>query len=122
MTRIIRSGAFLQQCWSIHPLCVAVARMEEVCRLVLLCSSCKSAHYVTAGTVAVQESAARTVGGQIPQTGSSGELLLKTCIAVHRASLVLREMDVFQDTVVLRCAECRRHYALQVESFETHQT
>ena len=28
MAEIIRSGAFLQQCWSVHPLCLTVKRVE----------------------------------------------------------------------------------------------
>jgi len=35
--------------------------------------------------------------------------------------ITLREMDVFQDSVLLRCAECRRQYELTVSAFETHQ-
>jgi hypothetical protein len=33
----------------------------------------------------------------------------------------MREMDVFEDLLVIRCAECRRQYALVVTAFETHQ-
>jgi hypothetical protein len=121
MTQIIRSGAFLQQCWSIHPLCVTVTRLDGARTVVLACSSCKSAHYVTAELVTgheslAQESLARQGAGQ-----ASGDLLLADCLRDHRMSVVLREMDVFQDLVVLRCGLCRRHYTLQVASFETHQ-
>jgi hypothetical protein len=28
---------------------------------------------------------------------------------------------VFEDLVVIRCAECRRQYTLAVTAFETHQ-
>jgi hypothetical protein len=50
-----------------------------------------------------------------------GEVLLKHCIAAHQAALTLREMDVFRDLVLLRCAECRRHYEVTVSAFKTHQ-
>jgi hypothetical protein len=30
-------------------------------------------------------------------------------------------MDVFEDLALVRCAECRRHYAVTVSAFETHQ-
>jgi hypothetical protein len=120
MAHIIRSGAFLQQCWSVHPLCVTVARMEEGRTVVLSCSSCRSAHHVTVESVEARESVARTADDHA-LTEASGERLLNTCATVHRASMTLREMDVFQDSVVLRCAECRRHYVLRVSIFETHQ-
>ncbi|MCP9438482.1 MAG: hypothetical protein NNA20_01935 [Nitrospira sp.] len=120
MTHIIRSGAFLQQCWSVHPLCVTVARMEEGRTVVLSCRSCRSSHYVTAESVEIRESSAQAAGDRAP-TETPGALLLATCATVHRASIALREMDVFQDVVVFRCADCRRHYVVRVSIFETHQ-
>ena len=48
-----------------------------------------------------------------------GEALLKACVSTHPPSLTLREMDVFQDLVLLRCADCRRQYELTVSAFET---
>lgn len=122
MAQIVRSGAFLQQCWSVHPLCVAVKRMGDDRRLVLSCSSCKSGHYLTVGLVAPKDSTASELvaAGQIGQE-VTGEELLSACIMTHRSAITLREMDVFQDLVLLRCADCRRHYTVQVSAFETHQ-
>lgn len=57
----------------------------------------------------------------MPNAEAPGESLLSACITTHRASITLREMDVFQDLVFLRCADCRRHYELTVSSFETYQ-
>jgi hypothetical protein len=120
MAQIIRSGAFLQQCWSVHPLCVTVKRMTEERTVVLSCSSCKSAHYLTIATVTSKASSAQHMAGEDVLRGEpSGEEFLKTCVATHQASLTLREMDVFLDLVRLRCADCRRLYELTVESFET---
>ncbi|MDH4329633.1 MAG: hypothetical protein OEV77_14010 [Nitrospira sp.] len=122
MTQIVRSGAFLQQCWSVHPLCLAVKRMGEDRILVLSCSSCKFGHYLTVGMVVPKDSAASepAAGGQISLEGA-GERLLGACVTTHRAAITLREMDVFQDLVLLRCADCRRHYTVHVSAFETHQ-
>ena len=36
MAQVIRSGAFLQQCWSVHPLCVTVKRIADDGTIVLL--------------------------------------------------------------------------------------
>lgn len=122
MAQIIRSGAFLQQCWSIHPLCVTVKRLAGERTLVLTCSSCKSTHHLTLGMVVPKDSAAQgaTAGGPAT-TEDPGASLLSACITTHQAAITLREMDVFQDLVLLRCADCRRHYELTVSSFETHQ-
>lgn len=122
MTQVIRSGAFLQQCWSVHPLCVTVKRMTEENAVVLLCSSCKSAHYLNIATVtaiasSVQQAAVEVASRDEPP----GEDYLKACVAAHAASLTLREMDVFQDLVRLRCADCRRLYDVTVLAFETRQ-
>jgi hypothetical protein len=46
---------------------------------------------------------------------------LKTCLGTHAPALSVREMDVFQDAVWLRCAECRAQFDLAVSQFETHQ-
>ena len=122
MTQIIRSGAFLQQCWSVHPLCVEVKRMGADRMLVLSCSSCKSGHYLTVGTVIPKDPAASepSMGGHLSQEGA-GDQLLSACIATHRMAITLREMDVFQDLVLLRCADCRRHYTVHVSAFETRR-
>ncbi len=120
MTQVIRSGAFLQQCWSVHPLCVTVKRMTDENVVVLSCSSCKSAHYLRIAAVTSKASSAQQTAETDALRGEPpGEELLKACVSTHQASLTLREMDVFQDLVLLRCADCRRMYELTVESFET---
>lgn len=120
MAQVIRSGAFLQQCWSVHPLCVTAKRMTDENALVLICSSCKSAHYLTVATVTSQAASAQHMAGAgTSRDEPPGEELLKACVSTHHASLTLREMDVFQDLVRLRCADCRRQYELTVSVFET---
>lgn len=118
MAQIIRSGAFLQQCWSVHPLCVAVKRMTDARSLVLSCSSCKSTHHLVLGTVA--SSASHSAEGRVAQEEVSAEELLQACASTHQEAVTLRNMDVFQDLVLLRCADCRRQYELSVTAFETH--
>jgi hypothetical protein len=120
MTQIIRSGAFLQQCWSVHPLCVTAKRMTDENALVLICSSCKSAHYLTVAMVTSQAASAQHMAGAgTSRDEPPGEEFLKACVSTHHASLTLREMDVFQDLVRLRCADCRRQYELTISTFET---
>jgi hypothetical protein len=123
MVQVFRSGAFLQQCWSVHPLCVAVKRMVDDGTLILSCSSCRFVHHLVLASVVVRASAVLADSedsGELadPQKGQSQ---LAACLGAHAAALSLREMDVFEDLALIRCAECRRHYALQVTSFETHQ-
>ena len=120
MAQVIRSGAFLQQCWSVHPLCVTAKRMTDENALVLICSSCNSAHYLTVATVTSQAASAQHMAGAgTSRDEPPGEEFLKACVSTHHASLTLREMDVFQDLVRLRCADCRRQYELTISVFET---
>ena len=121
MAEIIRSGAFLQQCWSVHPLCLTVKRVEPERIVVLTCSSCRMVHRVTTTAITRQASAVNSSSPE-PELAQADELVaLKTCLGAHAHALSVREMDVFQDAVWVRCAECRSQYDLTVSQFETQQ-
>ena len=124
MGQVFRSGAFLQQCWSVHPLCLGIRRITAENQLALACTSCRFAHYVTMGSVALgssgtSEEIAQSVN--VPTASSDAQTMLASCLEAHAAALSLREMDVFEDVAVIRCAECRRQYAVSVTAFETHE-
>lgn len=124
MAQVIRSGAFLQQCWSVHPLCLTVKRIADDRTVVLLCSSCRSAHHLQCDSVVAQASAAQSEREEAaPAVAGKAEGLMQlaNCITAHRSSLSLREMDVFEDRVLIRCADCRCHFALAVSQFEMRQ-
>ena len=124
MAQIYRSGAFLQQCWSVHPLCLAVKRMTAEHQLALACTSCRFAHYLMLDSVVVRASAVLDGGKEQPDEPTislDGHTELVNCLNTHPTELSLRQMDVFEDLVMIRCAGCRRHYALNVTAFETHQ-
>lgn len=121
MAEIIRSGAFLQQCWSVHPLCLTVKRVEPERIVVLTCSSCRMVHRVTTESVTRQVSTGDSSVPEPDPTRPDGLVALKTCMGTHAPALSLREMDVFQDAVWVRCAQCRAQYDLTVSQFETHQ-
>lgn len=121
MAEIIRSGAFLQQCWSVHPLCLTVKRVEPERIVVLTCSSCRMVHRVTTDTVTRQVATGDSSTPQWDPAQPDGLIALKSCMGTHAPALSVREMDVFQDAVWVRCAECRAQYDLTVSQFETHQ-
>jgi len=124
MGQVHHSGAFLQQCWSVHPLCVAVKRISEGNRLILSCTSCRFVHYLMMSSVVIRAAAVLGDSGDTSDGHSaegSGQGQLEGCLATHASALSLRQMDVFEDQALVRCAECRRHYAVSVSSFETHQ-
>jgi hypothetical protein len=121
MAEIIRSGAFLQQCWSVHPLCLTVKRVEPERIVVLTCSSCRMVHRVTTGTITKYISTGNSSLRVPVLVPPDGLVALKTCLGVHASALSVREMDVFQDAVWVRCAECRAQFDMTVSQFETHQ-
>ena len=124
MAEIIRSGAFLQQCWSVHPLCVAVKRITGNRTLILSCSSCRFVHQLALSAIVAKASVALSQPDDLSSDrwqGEEGLTQLTDCLEAHAPALSLREMDVFEDRALLRCADCRRHYALTVAAFETHQ-
>ncbi|MDP1770285.1 MAG: hypothetical protein Q8L74_15970 [Nitrospirota bacterium] len=121
MAEIIRSGAFLQQCWSVHPLCLKVKRVESERIVVLTCSSCRMVHRVTTDAVTRQDATGDSTSPVIDPAQPDGIPALKICMGTHVAALSVREMDVFEDALWVRCAECRAQYNLTVSQFETHQ-
>jgi hypothetical protein len=121
MAETIRGGAFLQQCWSVHPLCLTVKRVEPERIVVLTCSSCRMVHRVTTDAITRQASVAESALSEAGPAEQDGLAALKTCMGTHMSALSVREMDVFQDALWVRCAECRAQYDLTVSQFETQQ-
>lgn len=121
MAEAIRGGAFLQQCWSVHPLCLTVKRVEPERVVVLTCSSCRMVHRVTTDAITRQASAAESALSETRSAEQDALAALKTCMGTHMSALSVREMDVFQDALWVRCAECRAQYDLTVSQFETQQ-
>ena len=122
MAQIYRSGAFLQQCWSVHPLCLAVKRIEEGRDVILTCSSCRMVHHATFQAITVRAGAGGDGSAPSPSAvPADGTASLATCLGAHAPALSLRTMDVFDDVLVIRCAECRSHFHVKVSLFETHQ-
>ncbi len=123
MGQVFHSGAFLQQCWSVHPLCVSVKRITGGNQLILACTSCRFAHHLMLGDVDVRPSAASVTTESTKESDAQlpSKVRFTACLEGHPAALTLREMEVFKDLAVIRCAECRRLYVLTVTAFETHQ-
>ncbi len=122
MAQVYRSGAFLQQCWSVHPLCLAVKRIEEGRDVIVTCSSCRMVHHATIQAIAVQAVAGVEDSAPSPsEKRADGTASLAACLGAHAPALSLRAMDVFEEVIVIRCAECRSHFHVNVSLFETHQ-
>ena len=122
MGQRFQSGAFVQQCFAVHPLCLSLKRLAEEGRLIIACTSCRMMHQMVSDQV-VARVAAVPVDGDL--SGAKGlptaKELLAACLEAHPVSVTIRELDVIRDSVGLRCAECRRIFDMQVSVFESHQ-
>ena len=122
MVQRFQSGAFVQQCFAVHPLCLSLKRIDYDGRLVIACTSCRMMHLMTP-TQVVWRVAAVPLGGEVetPQTQPTARESLEDCLRAHPVSVTIRELDVIRDQVGLRCGECRRIFDMQVSGFESLQ-
>ena len=122
MGQRFQSGAFVQQCFAVHPLCLSLKRIDEHGRLVVACTSCRMMHLMTADQV-VGRVAAVPLGGEVdsPKVMPTARESLESCLLAHPVSVTIRELDVIRDQVGLRCGECRRMFDMRVSVFESLQ-
>jgi hypothetical protein len=118
MSPVFKSGAFIQQCFSVHPLCLTVKKFAAPERVVIACSACQLSHRLTLTSMATH-----LPGQDQPSEPLSNEpaTYFVSCIESHRTALAVSRMDVVQETAGIRCAECRRSFVFHVALFETHQ-
>jgi hypothetical protein len=122
MAQVFKSGAFIQQCFAVHPLCLNLKSLHLPNSIVLKCTSCNMLHRLTLRAVVLRVSAVHAVedAAEAPEDRPAAAHL-ESCAAAHPAALAVRAMDVVRETAGLRCGECRKLYELDVTTFETHQ-
>ncbi|MET0514130.1 MAG: hypothetical protein ABW047_02195 [Nitrospiraceae bacterium] len=122
MTQVFHSGAFIQQCVAVHPLCISLKRFEEQNKLVFTCSSCRMAHHIIVDSIVARTSIAMDSPDlPAPPSLETDAGVLTTCINEHTGAVTIRGLDVIQDRLGLRCATCRRVFDLHAVTFETRQ-
>jgi hypothetical protein len=57
MGQRFQSGAFVQQCFAVHPLCLSLKRIDEQGRLIVACTSCRMMHHMAADQVVARVAA-----------------------------------------------------------------
>ncbi len=119
MSPTFRSGAFIQQCFASHRLCLSLKKLALPEKILLACASCNMLHRLTVRTLTARKPVSLSAAEEVHGGEAAGHLL--GCAAAHQAALGVRDVDVVRDSVGLRCAECRRTYDLEVAAFETHQ-
>jgi hypothetical protein len=122
MGQVYQSGAFIQQCFAVHPLCLALKRIEDDGRLIIICTSCRMVHHVLVEDVVTRVAAVPADAPDLNRAPpTTARDVLTACAVSHPVAVTIREMDVIRDSVGMRCAECRRVFNLQVAAFESHQ-
>ena len=117
---IYKSGAFIQQCFSVHARCLTLQKCTPPDLVLFTCTSCRMAHRLTLRAMTTRVPVRLAVKGAAPTDEPAMEYLAQ-CLSAHAIALMVREMDVVNDWVGLRCAECRRLFDFDVAVFETQQ-
>ena len=112
---VFKSGAFLQQCFSVHPLTLSLKLVTPPELVGIVCTNCRMKHRLTIRQVSEGDS--EKIGGK-----AKGLLSLHDCSQMHPEDVRISMVDVVKDSVELRCRPCRRTYLLDIGMFETQQS
>ena len=114
MANVFQSGAFLQQCFSVHPLSLTVKMLTLPDTVGIACVNCKSRHRLTIGPIT------HSIGNsELREEGAATGLA--ACVTGHQAALHVTEVSVERDLIQFRCRECKAGFQATVCLFETYQ-
>ncbi len=112
---VFKSGAFLQQCFSVHPLTLILKLVTAPSLVGVACTNCRMKHRLTVKQV--EQDVGEDVAVADDEMGPFQE-----CYQAHAEELRISEVDVVKNFVEFRCYPCRRTYRLDLEMIETHQS
>ncbi len=114
MANVFHSGAFLQQCFSVHPLSLRVKRLTLPDTMGIVCVHCQSKHRLTLGSIT------RIIGdSEMRENGVAEELA--ACVDNHRDALHVTEVRMERDIIQFRCRECKTRFQAMARLWETYQ-
>lgn len=115
MGNVFRSGAFLQQCFSVHPLSLSLKMLTLPDKIGIFCLHCKSRHRLTFDTIS------RVIGdAEFFEEGSAARML-EACANAHQEALHVTEVSVDRNIVQFRCRECNAGFQTRISLYETYQ-
>lgn len=114
MPTIYKSGAFLQQCFSVHPLSLNFKMLTLPDKIGIACVNCKFRHRLTFKTIA------RIIGDTESFEAGDAEGL-QSCVTQHQEALHVTEVSVEQDIVQFRCRQCKTGFQANIALYETYQ-
>lgn len=113
---VFQSGAFFQQCFSVHPLslCLKLVGLPET--LGIFCVNCRMRHRMMVNPPPGSGNDESGSG-----TGGLGLEALHACFQAHADEIRITSVDIERQAVQLRCRPCHRIFNLDIRLFETHQ-
>lgn len=114
MANIYKSGAFLQQCFAVHPFSLHLKMFRPPNTIGISCSHCKSRHRLTIGRLA-------QMMGETERSLSNPDTILETCMIEHPQSLHITEVSIDQDALHFRCRLCKIGLHATINLYETCQ-
>ena len=114
MSQIFKSGAFIQQCFAVHPLSLSFKMLSLPDKVGVLCTNCNMRHRLTVRLFKSQL-------GEEPLEEVGATDKLAQCTAAHPEDLRISEVSVERDSIQFRCRKCKRAYHVDVSLFESHQ-
>ncbi len=112
---VFKSGAFLQQCFSVHPLSLDLKMVAPPEMVGVFCKNCRMRHRMTVNQVMAH-----------PHEKGEGETeklhLLQECFRTHPDEIRVAMVHIEHHAIEFKCRPCHRTYSLDVALFETHQS
>ena len=110
---IFKSGAFIQQCFAVHPLSLSFKMITLPDKVGILCANCNMRHRLTVKLFQAQKH-------DEPLTEIGAAQQLERCTATHAEDLRVSGVQVEKDFIQLRCRVCKRTFHIDVSLFETY--
>jgi hypothetical protein len=111
---VFASGAFLQQCFSVHPLTLKLKLVTPPSLVGIVCTNCRMKHRLTVRKVVFHVV-------EKEETQDVSMVSFQHCSETHPEDMRISSVDVVRDAVEFRCHPCRRTYLLEIGMIETHQ-
>jgi hypothetical protein len=112
---VYKSGAFLQQCFSVHPLSLDLKLVAPPEIVGVLCANCRMRHRLTLHQVTALPT-------EKTESRNNELVFLQECFHGHPEDVRISSVHVERQAVEFRCRPCRRTFVLDVALFETRQS
>ena len=111
---VFNSGAFLQQCFSVHPLTLTLKLVTPPALVGVVCTNCRMKHRLTVKQAGQKE-------GENAAVAEDEMGVFQVCSQTHYEDVRISEVDVIKNLVEFRCFPCRRTFRFDLAKIETHQ-